>query len=307
MKKSNKLNIILDTDPGVDDALGMFFLSQSKKVNIRLVVASAGNKGVKTTTKNCAYLINRFKLDAKLASGSEEMLKRKFIDAGNIHGENGLGGLIFNHVLMPVATDYIEEIKKVLDEFENVVYVCFGPMTNLAFFLKKYPKYKKKFKEIIFMGGVKDKVIKGSVYKEFNVGVDPEAVELVLKSKIPLTVVPCDLGHIAYLTQKDLKKIEKFGNIGADFKSMFANYHDRSIPEDCIATHDSCAALYLTTPQMFKAIDAFVKVQYFSEIETGCLTSLIHSKKKANAKLVVDINVQKFKRVLFKFLKLFEE
>lgn len=308
MNSRKKINIILDTDPGVDDALAMFFLSQRKKINISLVVATAGNKGLDVTSKNSAYLMNRFKINCPLVLGRDAPIHRAFKDAGAIHGQNGLGNFVFDKPAnIIISKDLETEMKKALDSQNETIYVCLGPMTNLAYFLANNPKYKTKISKIVFMGGVKDAVIEGSVYKEFNVGVDPEAVEAVLKTKIPFVVVPCDLGHIAYLTSKDLQKIQKFGKLGKDFKMMFANYQDPYVPKNCIATHDSCAALYITNGNIFKEIEARAKVKYYSEIGTGCLTTQIHSKQKKNASLVVDIDVKKFKKLIFKKLKAFKE
>lgn len=308
----NKLKIIIDTDPGVDDALALFLLSQSKKIDIKLVVACAGNSGIENTTRNAGYLMSRFKINAPLAIGLEDSLteksKRIKLDMKKIHGKySGLGNLKIPNVKIHAEKDFCAAIKKVLDENDNVTYVVFGPLTNLAYFLKTNPEYKNRIERVVFMGGVKDRVVAGHVYSEFNIGMDSKAAKILLKSKIEnLVMVPSELGHFAYLTQKDVEKIKKMNKMGADFGKMFDGYFDRMVAPGNVATHDACVSAYLIDRSAFTQIPAKIKVKYFKEIDCSVMVNNIDS-RRPNCTMVIDIDQKQFRNMCLKAIKEFEK
>lgn len=307
-----KQKIIIDTDPGVDDAIAIFLLSQAKNIDIKLVVACAGNSGIENTASNAMYLKKLFNISAPVVMGEKNSLtsekKRIKIDVKKIHGKfSGLGNLKVSAKAPKVSDDYINAIKKVLDENENVTYIVFGPLTNLAVFLKHNPSYKNKLKKVVFMGGVKDRVVLGHVYSEFNIGMDSVAAKMVLKNKLSnLIMVPSELGHFAYFDQKDVEKIKKTNALGEKFGKMFDGYFDRMVPSDCVATHDACVSAYLIDSTFFKQVPAKIKVKYFKEIDCSVMVNDIHC-KKPNCTMVVDLDEKKFRQMFFKYLKNFEE
>lgn len=308
----DKQNIIIDTDPGVDDALAIFLLSVAKNIDIKLVVACCGNNNVENTLHNTKYLMTRFNISAPLAKGLENSLTKEKhrikIDLKKIHGKfSGLGALKVPNVNVKVNDDFCAEIKKVLDENSNVTYVVFGPLTNLAYFLKTNPKYKNKIDRVVFMGGVKDKVVEGHVYSEFNIGMDSVAAKVVLKNKLKnLTMVPSELGHFAFFSPKDVEKIKNTNKLGGEFSKMFDAYFDRMVAPGNVATHDACTSAYLINPEICKSHPAKIKVKYFKEIDCSVMTNDIES-KKPNCEMVVDIDAKKFRQMFFKHLKDFEK
>ena len=307
-----KRKLIIDTDPGVDDALALFLLSRAKNIDIKLVVACCGNSGIENTTRNASYLIKRFGIKAPLAIGLDDSLTKKSkrikIDMKKIHGKySGLGNLKIPNFKVKAESDFCSAIRKVLDENDHITYVVFGPLTNLAYFLKTNPEYKKKIDRIVFMGGVKDRVVTGHVYSEFNIGMDSVAAKIILKNKIDdLVMVPSELGHFAYFTQKDAEKMRKMNSMGADFGKMFDGYFDRMVPEGCIATHDACVSAYLIDKSIFRELPAKIKVKYFKEIQCSVMVNDVDS-RKPNCMMVVDIDHEKFREMCFKYLKDFEK
>lgn len=308
----NKQKVIIDSDPGVDDALAIFLLSQAKNIDIKLLVACCGNSGIENTFANFNYLKKLFKIDAPIVAGEKQTLtpekKRIKIDIKKIHGKyTGLGNLKVAEKSFKVDYNYCEAIKKVLDENDDVTYIVFGPLTNLAMFLKNNPTYKTKLKKVVFMGGVKDKVVLGHVYSEFNIGMDSDAAKMLLKQKLKnLVMVPSELGHFAYFSPMDVEKIRKTNALGQKFGKMFDGYFDRMVPRDCVATHDACVAAYLIDSSFFKQVSAKIKVKYFKEIDCSVMVNNVDS-KRPNCTMVVDLEEKKFRQMFFKYLKDFEK
>lgn len=308
-----KQKIIIDTDPGVDDALALFLLSQAKNIDIKLIVACCGNGGIENVSANTKFLAKLFNIKAPLVAGLSDSLtppkKRIKLDMKKIHGKyTGLGNLKVSKPKQNLNNNFCEKIKQVLDENDSITYVVFGPLTNLAYFLKQNPKYKNKIEKVVFMGGVKDRVVLGHVYSEFNIGMDSVAAKMFLKNKIEnVTMVPSELGHFAYFSQKDVEKIKNTNKLGENFCKMFDGYFDRMVPETCVATHDACVAAYLIDPSFFKEHPAKIKVKYFREIGCSVIVNKIDNIKKPNCTMVVDLDEKKFRNMFFKYLKNFKQ
>ena len=303
---SNKINLIVDTDPGVDDAIALMYATKCGQLNIQLLASEAGNSPVENITANTLHLVELLNEDIPVVQGSQQPLKRQAIYPVKAQGKGGLGGYTYNkkkitRTAVPgEACDVIYETLKKNTEKTSIVSI--GPMTNLAKMILKYPDCKKYIKEIIFESGTKEKII-GKPYKSFNVGFDPEAAEVVFKSGIKLVMIPMELGHFAYLDKEDIKAFKKTNRIGKIYAKMFKKYHDFHVGELGAAVHDVCAIYYLTYPDSMKMEKAFIDIKYYTENGENYGYVDIDFKKKPNATVCIDLDINMFKFDIFDALK----
>ncbi len=302
----DKKDVIIVTDPGVDDAIALMYAIFSEQINIKLLAISGGNNPIINTVNNALFLMELFKQDIPVAVGLDHPLKRPPFYAFNAHGKDGLGGIKVNpkklttSAIKQPAKDAIYEILKNSESKMSIISIC--PMTPIAEMLEEHKDAKKFIKEIIFMGGTKEKIF-GKPYREFNVSFDPESVDIVIKSRIPLVMIPMELGHFAYLDKSDIRQFKKTNHIGKLFAKMFKKYKDFHVGHLGAAVHDVCAVYYLTNPHCLKMEEGNVEIKYFKNKtdEFGYINTSYN--KKPNAKIAVDMDISDFKYDLFEALK----
>ena len=209
-------NIILDCDPGHDDAIAILLAGQKNYFNLLGITTVSGNQTIEKTTQNAINLVEFLKIDVPIAMGSSEPLVKERQICSEIHGESGLDGFTFpKYDKKPESLNAIELIIKLTLNNEHVTVITTGPMTNLALALKAKPEIKKHIDEIIFMGG---SVTSGNVTPaaEFNVFCDPEATHIALTSGIPIKMVGLNVTR-KVLTSKDVvNRMAKIGNRASD-------------------------------------------------------------------------------------------
>ncbi len=301
-----KNNIIINTDPGVDDAIAlMYAFTLDDKLNINLITSAGGNIPIESITENALFLVEFLGKDIPVAQGYPTPLKRKSVYT-SAHGKNGLGKYNFNRKKLkykPVngeACDVMYE--KLKENKEKTTIISLGPMTNIARLFEKYPDSKNYVKEVVFESGTKEKIY-GKPYKSFNTGYDPEATEIVFKSGVNLVMIPMELGHIAYLDKEDIKLFKHTNNTGKVFEKMFKGYNDYHVGKLGAAVHDVCVVYYLVHPEYFKSEKAYIEVKYYkSETEEFGYIDTDYD-KKPNATICVDLDINMFKYDLFEALK----
>jgi inosine-uridine nucleoside N-ribohydrolase len=196
-----KIPVIIDTDPGIDDALALLLVfSNPKKLDVKLITTAIGNNSIEKCTKNSLFLVENFaKTKIDVVKGMSKTLDKKEDkeDATSVHGASGLG--IFKTPASKqkaVKKDVVEEIKKVLDRSnQKIVLIALGPLVNYANLLIKHPECIQKIDYIFSMGGSVDGVGNATPYAEFNVYYDPKALDIVLKSGVKLVISPLHLGQ----------------------------------------------------------------------------------------------------------------
>lgn len=295
--------VIIDADPGIDDAMAIMNAVNSENIEVKLISTVSGNLTIEETAKNALKLVEIFKKDIPVALGAREPLKRQAVYAGMAQGTKGLGGFQFKTPkTKPFVLTSPDAIHFFLNEnpAKNTTLLCMGPMTNIANLLLKYKDAKDMISRIVFMGGSKDENGMTVPYREFNVAYDPEAVKVVLDSKIPLVMVPMELGHIAYFTPQEQEKIRKANKVGEIFYKMFTKYNDYHVGKLGAAVHDSCSALYLSNPELFTIEEANLSVEYYKKDgkEYGYIKCDFESIEK-NAKVCVDVDIEKFKKIIY--------
>ena len=301
-----KTNIIIDTDPGVDDAIALLYAIKSEKFNILLISTEGGNAPIDRITENALHITELLGAEIPVAKGYDAPLSRPADFATDCQGKGGLGSYKYNR--KKVNRHLIQEgeacdiLYKTLKSKKSTTIVSMGPMTNLAKMILKYPDCKKYIKQIIFESGTKEKIY-GKPYKPFNVGYDPESAEIVFKSGIKLIMVPMELGHFAYLDHDEIKRFKKTNKTGRKYAKMFKDYRDTHVGDLGAAVHDVCTVFYLAHPALIKTEPAFIEVKYYHTENENFGYVNIDFEKKPNATVCMDLNIAEFKEELFKTLE----
>lgn len=298
-KMLKKRPIIIDTDPGIDDAAAIAIALFSEELDVKLITTVAGNASLPKVTHNALRLLKFLKKEVPVAAGCSEPLIRKSQDATNIHGESGMDGFNFeepdDHLLLKQhAVNAMHDV--IMNSSEKITLVPIAPMTNIALLIKLYPEVKDKIKEIVFMGGSASRGNKG-VMSEFNIAVDPEAAKIVFKSGIPLVMAGIDVGLKAVICIDDSNKIRSMNRTGEMLYSLFQHYRSGSMKTG-LRMFDSCAVAYLLCPQMYNVVKTYIDVELNGSMTSGCTIVDLENflKKPANAKVCIDVDKEIFKK-----------
>jgi purine nucleosidase len=263
--------VILDTDPGVDDALALLYIrarSLRERPDLRLLAITTvfGNAEVKTTTRNALWLRQRLGLEAPVHKGAANPLDRpRGASPVHVHGENGLGDIDLSGPLLPPADPGAAHetiIDLVRAHPDQVTIVAIGPLTNLALALRAAPDIASLVAEVVIMGGA---FARGNVtpFAEANIHNDPEAAAEVLAAPWPVTLVPLDATLPCVLTDAAARDMAQTGETGRfvhdltrGYAAAYARHEDL---EGCVL-HDVAALVRLTRPELFKIRSAPVSV-----------------------------------------------
>jgi purine nucleosidase len=297
--------IIIDTDPGQDDAVAILLaLASPEDVEVLGITAVAGNVPLNLTQKNARIVCELAgKPDTKVFAGCDAPLARKLVTAEHVHGKTGLDGPVLAEPTMDLqpqhAVDFI--IDTLQREPPGSVTLCpLGPLTNIATALQKAPEIAPRIQEIVLMGGAYFEVGNITPAAEFNIYVDPEAADIVFKSGIPTTVMPLDVTHKALTTRP---RIEAFRSLGTEPGRMVAEWTDFFERFDMAKygslgapLHDPCVVAYLIAPDLFSGRNINVVIETKGEFTTGMTVADWWgvSGRPANARFMGDIDADGF-------------
>lgn len=301
-----KRPVIIDTDPGIDDAVALAIALYSDELDVKLITTVVGNVGVDKVTYNALRLLKYFKKEVPIAIGAAAPLIREPEDASDVHGVSGMEGFDFeeptNELLL--EENAVNAMYRVIKESETkVTLVPIGPLTNIALLLKVYPELKNNIEEIVLMGGSVTRGNKG-VMSEFNIHVDPEAAKIVFDSGIPIVMAGLDVGWKALVLPEDSAQLETMNDVGKMLHSLFKRYRGGSMKTG-LRMYDSCAIAYLLKPEMFETVDTYVDVELNGSMTAGATIVDLkgYLKKPNNAKVCVDIDQQLFREWLLDSLR----
>lgn len=308
--------IILDCDPGHDDALAMTMAVASPQIDLLAVTTSAGNQTPDKTLNNAMRMLTLLhREDIPVAQGNQTPLVKPLETAPEVHGKTGLDGANLPDPDFAVqdvpAIELIAETLRASDE--QVTLVVTGPMTNAALFLRVYPDLaREKIDQIVFMGGAMG-LGNWRPSVEFNIFVDPEAAKIVLNFGIPLVMAPLNVTHKAQIMKDEIASIKKIDNpVGQAFYgllSFFEQYHEnpkwgfKGAP-----LHDPCTIAWLIDPTMFKTDRMNVDVETQGDLtrgETVCDYYLLTGKPQ-NTEVMLDIDRERFIKLVMDSLKSFD-
>ncbi|SFL03032.1 purine nucleosidase [Loktanella salsilacus] len=269
--------IIIDTDPGQDDAVAILLALASPELEVLGITAVAGNVPLALTQKNARIVCELAgRSDMAVYAGCDAPLVRKLVTAEHVHGKTGLDGPQLADPVMPLqaehAVDYI--IDTLRSAPSGTITLCpLGPLTNIAQAFRKAPDIIERVQEIVLMGGAYFEVGNITPAAEFNIYVDPEAAAEVFLAGVPLVVMPLDVTHKALTTQARVDAFRAMGTRVGDMVAEWTNFFERFDKEkygsEGAPLHDPCVIAYLLQPELFTGRHVNVVVETGSELTLG--------------------------------------
>ncbi len=261
--------IIIDTDPGQDDAVAILLALASPELEVLGITAVAGNVPLALTQKNARVICELAgRRDLKVFAGCAAPLTRKLVTAEHVHGKSGLDGIVLPEPTMPLATGHAVDfiIETLRREASGAVTLCpLGPLTNMATAFQKAPDIIPRVAEIVLMGGGYFEGGNITPAAEFNIYVDPEAAEIVFTSGVPLVVMPLDVTHKALTSRDWVEGMRGLGTAAgravASWTDFFERYDTAKYGSIGAPLHDPCVIAYLIQPGLFSGRHIHVAIE----------------------------------------------
>ena len=293
-----RLPIILDTDPGIDDAAAIAAALFAPQLDLQLMTTVAGNVSVEKTTRNALQLLHFWNMDIPLAQGAATPLLRPLRDAAYVHGESGMEGYDFvAHDCQPLAKPAFIAIRDALMSApEPVTLVAIGPLTNIALLLTHYPECAFNIRRLVIMGGSAGRG-NFTPNAEFNLAVDPEAASRVFQSGVEIVMCGLDVTNLALLAPDYLAKLPELNRTGKMLHALFSHYRSGSMNTG-LRMHDLCAIAWLVRPDLFTVKPCFVAVETQGEYTAGTTVVDIEGRlgKSPNVQVALEIDVAGFQQ-----------
>lgn len=270
--------IIIDTDPGQDDAVAILLaLASPEDVEVMGITTVAGNVPLRLTQRNARVVCELAgRTGVRVLAGCDAPMARPLVTAEHVHGKTGLDGADLPEPAMPLAEGHAVDflIETLRAEPEGTVTLCpLGPLTNIATAFARAPDIVARVQEVVLMGGAYFEVGNITPSAEFNIYVDPEAADIVFRSGVPLTVMPLDLTHKALTTRE---RVEAFRNLGtpvgravAGWTDFFERFDKEKYGSQGAPLHDPCVIAYLICPDLFAGRRINVVIETEGRYTTG--------------------------------------
>lgn len=307
--------IILDCDPGHDDAFALMMAVASPEIDLLAVTTSAGNQTPDKTLNNALRMLTLLhQKQIPVAGGNQKPLMQDLMIADDVHGKTGLDGTdLPDPDFDPQPVHAVELIAETLrNSTEKVTLVVTGPQTNIALFLGVHPELKDKIEQIVLMGGAKG-FGNWSPAAEFNIAVDPEAAKIVFNSGIPLVMAGLNVTHQAQILKADIEAIREIGNPVAvamaellDFYGIY--YGQDKWGFDGIPVHDPVTITWLLHPEYFTSIKRNVDIEVNGTLTRGetVVDQWNLTDKPENTEVLMDIDREKFVSLIEECLHAFD-
>lgn len=255
----NRRKIIMDCDPGIDDAVALALAAaHQESFEILGITTVAGNQTIEKVTENALRLVEFYGLDVPVARGASTPVVRRPLTASDIHGGNGLGNVEIPAVPGKTAADnavlFIRELIGNLPEGEKVTLIPTGPLTNIALLFRVFPEVKDRIEEIVLMGGA---VFGGNVTAaaEFNIYEDPEAAAIVFDSGLPIVMCGLTATKKCGMSRGTAAELSSgSGRIGRAVGNMIRFYLNGPAygGKPMASIHDAVTFMYLLHPEIFR-------------------------------------------------------
>ena len=269
--------IIIDTDPGQDDAVAILLALASPEIEVLGITAVAGNVSLPLTAENARKICELAgRTDLPVFAGCDKPLTRTLVTAEHVHGKTGLDGVELSPPAMPLqdrhAVDFlIGTLRK--EPSRTVTLVPLGPLTNIATALRRAPEIAERIAGIVLMGGAYFEVGNVTPAAEFNIYVDPEAAADVFACGAPITVLPLDVTHKALVTPARNEAFRALGTpVGralASWTEFFERYDREKYGTDGAPLHDPTTIAYLLAPEIFSGRHINVEIETVSDLTRG--------------------------------------
>lgn len=308
-----KKPIIMDCDPGHDDAIAILLALASDKLDVKAITTVAGNQTVEKTFNNALRVLSFVDKYVPVAKGASKPLIRDLETAPEVHGESGLEGPeLPEPTIEPSELSAIDlMVDVIMNSEEKITIVPTAALTNVATLFLTHPEVKDKIEEISLMGGACD----GGNWTpsaEFNILVDPEAADIVFRSGVPITMCGLDVTHKAQIYKDEIEVIRGLGNktsvMVAELLDFFAIFHkNEDFGFEGPPLHDPCAVAYLIDPTIFTTSKHFVEIETKGELTLGATVVDVRdmSGKEKNVNVVFDVDREKLFKMLCDAFKTF--
>jgi inosine-uridine nucleoside N-ribohydrolase len=291
--------IVLDCDPGHDDAIALLLALASPEVEVLGLTTTYGNQTLEKTTHNALRILELVgRTDVPVGSGAEQPLERELVVAAHVHGESGLDGPELPlATIEPRSDDAVAFLHELVTASDRAVtLVPTGPLTNVARYLDEHGGVG--VERIVLMGG---SIAEGNYTPaaEFNIWCDPEAARRVFSSGLDVTMVGLDVTHKAILgpaVEEALRSAGRVGRVVADLSTFFGRYHRTTYGWDGAPIHDAVAVAHVVRPGLLETLHRNVEIEVDSELCRGRTVVDLWKRtdRDANAHVAVDLEVDGF-------------
>lgn len=307
-----KQKIILDCDPGHDDAITMLMAYIHPNIDLLGITIVSGNQTLEKTVKNGLSVAQHLNMDVKIYSGASEPLVRERVVADNVHGETGMDGPVLDALNREPedkrAVQFI--IETLLDSERDITLVPTGPLTNIALAMKLEPSITSKIKEIVLMGGAYGNG-NFTPSAEFNIFADPEAAHIVFKSGVPIVMMGLDVTNKTLCTPEIIKRMEstnnKAGQLFSDLMNFTLKTQFQEFGLEAGPLHDATTIGYLVNKDLFEVQDMYVEIDINrgpSYGRTVCDESDV-LKKEHNVKVAKNVKVDEFFDLVYECIRMY--
>jgi purine nucleosidase len=271
-------SIIIDTDPGQDDAVAILAaLASPEELEVLGIVGVAGNVPLDLSVLNARKIVELSgRTDVKVYAGCDKPMKRQLVTAEYVHGKTGLDGPTLPDPKLKIeqAHGVYFIIDMMRNNVEQTVTICaLGPLTNIASAFRRAPDIIPMVQEIVLMGGGYFEQGNTTPAAEFNIYVDPEAADIVFRSGVPITQVPLDLSHQMLTTDARIAKFRNIGNRAgvatAELLEFFERFDEQKYGTEGGPLHDPCVIAWLLKPELFQGRQINVSIETTSELTMG--------------------------------------
>jgi len=300
----NPKRIIIDTDPGVDDALTFLLALASPEIQLEALTTVCGNIGIDKTTRNALSVLELAHAShIPVARGCAHPMLHTLSNSGDaVHGTSGIGKSILPEPKsQPVeqhAIDYL--IERILAEPQQISLFTIGPMTNLALAIRKEPRIVPALKELVIMGGSLRAGGNITPQAEFNIHADPHAAHIVFHSGIPITLIPLDATYKCLLTSADIERLNKIKSPIARFvgeaTAVYMDFYKKYEGFDGCVLHDPLTLAVIIAPELFTFEDHHVDVDISGGVSMGNTFAdfMKVTKKPVNMRVALDVRGRDF-------------
>jgi len=307
--------IIIDTDPGQDDAIAILLALASQELEVVGITAVAGNVPLQLTQRNARVICELAgRTDIPVFAGCDRPLTRQLVTAEHVHGKTGLDGFDISDPRMPLQETHAAEfiVDTLRTQPANSVTLCtLGPLTNIAAAFENTPDVIGRVRRIVMMGGAYFEVGNITPTAEFNIYVDPEAAEIVFGSGVGLIVMPLDMTHKALVTRP---RVEAFRSLGtrvghavAAWTGFFERFDKNKYGWEGAPLHDPTVIAYLLEPSLFAGRYINVEIETRSDLTRGMTVADWWgvTDRKANAVFMGNVDAEAFFTLLIKRISSF--
>ncbi len=305
-----KRKVIIDCDPGYDDAIALILALLNDKLDIKAINATAGNQTVDKTYKNLIRICNYLNKNVRIGKGVVKPLFSELSDASHVHGKTGLDGVnIPNDIEMPKLETSIDVMKNIIEtSTEKITIIAIGPLTNIALFIINYPDLLNQIDEIIIMGG-SSFIGNRTPSAEFNIHADAEAARIVFESGVPVIMAGLDVTEKSLIYESEFDEIAKLGKNGMFAAEILRNYNKFYLTLEekfnGVPVHDICAVGYAIDSSIFEGKEYHVDIECEGKYTYGRTVVDFKNrlKKEKNVKVLFEVDRDKLVKMLIDEIK----